>query len=209
MINIIALITMLIDHLGVVFFPNVILFRIIGRLSFPLFAYGITKGYKLTKDFNYYSVRLILLAVISQIPFYLLFNNKELNVCFTLFIGLITLRIYDSNFNKILKLFLIISSMILSQILNFQYGFYGILTILIFYIFSGKETVVYYQSLLTLISVIILRYDPIQLFAAFSSIIILFLSLLQKKDFKLNKVFSYSFYPIHLFILFLIKMGGF
>ncbi len=208
MINIIAIITMLIDHIGSVFFPDIIIFRIIGRLSYPLFAYQITKGYKLTKNFNYYAIRLILLAIVSQIPFNLLFNDIDLNVCFTLFIGLITLKIYDSNLNKIFKLFLIISSIILSQFLHFQYGFYGILTIIVFHIFSGKEIVVYYQLFLTLISIIILKYNSIQLFSVFSSIIILFINILQKNDFKLNKVFCYSFYPIHLFILFLIKMGG-
>ena len=45
MIKLFALITMVIDHIGLVFFPNVIIFRIIGRLSMPLFAYCVARGY--------------------------------------------------------------------------------------------------------------------------------------------------------------------
>ena len=37
----VAALTMLIDHIGMMFFPTVLGFRAIGRLSFPLFAFGI------------------------------------------------------------------------------------------------------------------------------------------------------------------------
>ena len=42
-IQMIAALTMLIDHIGMVFFPSAIGFRAIGRLSFPLFAFGIAE----------------------------------------------------------------------------------------------------------------------------------------------------------------------
>lgn len=208
MINLIALIAMLLDHVGIVFFPDILVFRIIGRLSFPLFAWGIARGYKYTKSYKKYVVRLILLAGVSQIPFYLLFKNGNLNICFTLFIGLLVLKIYDSNLKLYIKWPIIILMLILSQLLHFEYGFYGVLTILVFHRFWGKESIIYYQFILTIISILILRYDPIELFATFSPILILFLNALLKKDLKLNKIFRYSFYPVHLIVLFLIKNGG-
>lgn len=205
MINIIALTTMLIDHIGSTFFPDIIIFRIIGRLSFPLFALGIAEGYKRTKNFNCYAIRLFLIAIVSQVPFNLLFSNKQLNVCFTLFISLITLKIYDSKLFNILKFGLILSVMALAQVLNLQYSFYGILTVMLFYMFNNTDKVVYYQFILTIISILIIKYDPIQLFSVLSSIIVLIINLYKNNDFKINKVFRYCFYPGHLFILFILK----
>jgi hypothetical protein len=209
LINLIALITMILDHIGLVFFPNMIIFRIIGRLSFPLFAYGIARGYKLTRNFKKYAARLILLALFSQYPYYLLLKNGNLNIGFTLATGLFVLRIYESSLQYYIKWPTIIVMVALAQIFRFEYGFYGILTILIFHCFWGKERVIYYQFVLTLVSILILRYDPMELIATFSPILILLINLLIKKDIKLNKILRYGFYPIHLLIFFLIRNGGF
>ena len=205
MINIIALTTMLIDHIGSIFFPEIIIFRIIGRISFPLFALGIAEGYKRTKNFNCYAIRLFLIAIVSQIPFNLVFSNEQLNVCFTLFISLLALKIYDSKIFNILKFGLILSFMVSAHVLNLQYSFYGILTVILFYIFNNTDKIVYYQFILTIISIIIIKYDPIQLFSVLSSIIVLIIHLYKNDDFKINKVFRYCFYPGHLFILFILK----
>jgi len=200
---------MLLDHVGIVFFPDIIIFRIIGRVSFPLFAYGIARGYKYTKNFKMYAIRLLLLAAFSQYPYFLLLKNGSLNIGFTLIAGLLVLRIYSCSLSKFIRLAIILIIMVLSQLLHFEYGFYGILTIFIFYRFWGKERVIYYQFLLTVISILILRYDPIELIAAFSPILILSMNLLIKTDLKLSKILRYGFYPVHLLILFLMKNGGF
>ena len=49
-LKIAATITMLIDHIGFVLFPNIVMFRIIGRLAFPLFAFQISIGFDKTKN---------------------------------------------------------------------------------------------------------------------------------------------------------------
>ncbi|MBU3173396.1 conjugal transfer protein TraX [Clostridium estertheticum] len=199
---------MLIDHVGDILFPNILFFRIIGRLSFHLFAWGIAKGYNTTRNFKKYAVRLFLLAVISQIPYFLAFKNTNINICFTLLSGLFVLKLYDSSLSKLIRWPFIIALLLISQYLHFEYGFYGVLTILIFYIYWNNDKVIYYQAILTLVSTMILKYDPIELVAILSPILILSLNLLIKKDIKINKVFRYSFYPVHLIILFLIKNGG-
>ena len=40
---------MFFDHLGLLFFPDVLWFRMIGRLSMPLFAFAIAEGCRYTK----------------------------------------------------------------------------------------------------------------------------------------------------------------
>lgn len=209
MINLIAIITMLLDHLGAIFFPDVYILRILGRLSFPLFAWGITNGYRKTRSFKIYAIRLLSLAAISQIPYYILFRNTNLNICFTLLTGLMLLKFYDSSLSKLIKSIVFILIIGISQMLRFEYGAYGILTILLFHRYWGKESIIYYYFMLTLISIPIMKYDPSQLVACFSPIIILVTNLLQKNELKINKLFRYSFYPVHLLILFLIKDGGF
>ena len=71
---------MLIDHIGAVFYPQVTLFRIIGRIAFPIFAYQIGVGYKNTKNLRKYLLRLLLVGIISQVPYSLLFTTKTLNI---------------------------------------------------------------------------------------------------------------------------------
>lgn len=67
-LKLLALISMLIDHMGIVFFYDVISFRIIGRISFPIYAFLISDGCKYSKNIYNYAIKLFLLAIISEIP---------------------------------------------------------------------------------------------------------------------------------------------
>jgi len=50
MLKIIAALAMLCDHVGLLFFPSQDIFRIIGRLAFPIFAFMIAEGCKYTRN---------------------------------------------------------------------------------------------------------------------------------------------------------------
>ena len=69
LIKIVAMITMLVDHLGAMVFPGYRVMRIIGRIAFPIYAYCIAVGCVYTKNIGRYLQRLALLALISQ-PLY-------------------------------------------------------------------------------------------------------------------------------------------
>ena len=47
--KIIAMVSMLLDHMGLLFFPDEQIFRILGRIAFPIFAYMIAEGCRYTK----------------------------------------------------------------------------------------------------------------------------------------------------------------
>ena len=81
-IQCVAALTMLIDHIGAVFFPTVIGFRAIGRLSFPLFAFGIAQGVTYTSDFRKYFIRILIAAVISQPIYMKLFGLDHIRLIF-------------------------------------------------------------------------------------------------------------------------------
>ena len=49
-LKIVAAVSMLLDHIGVVFFPHVAVFRILGRLALPIFAFMIAEGCRYTKN---------------------------------------------------------------------------------------------------------------------------------------------------------------
>ena len=95
-LKIIAIITMLIDHIGAGLFPSQIWLRMIGRLAFPIFAFLICEGFIHTRDVKRYALRLGIFALISEIPFnllhsYYLFDPSAQNIFLTLLIGLLTI----------------------------------------------------------------------------------------------------------------------
>ncbi|MEJ2240562.1 MAG: TraX family protein [Candidatus Bathyarchaeota archaeon] len=73
----IAIITMTIDHIGAVLYPQLQILRIIGRISFPLFAYLLVLGMETTHNIRNYFIRLFTFAFISQIPFSLAVGKEE------------------------------------------------------------------------------------------------------------------------------------
>lgn len=71
LIKLLACLFMFIDHAGKMLFPQIPEMRLIGRLAFPLFAYGIAVGAVYTRDPVKYLGRIVLLALVSQ-PLYAL-----------------------------------------------------------------------------------------------------------------------------------------
>lgn len=79
-LKLIALCSMLIDHIGFFLYPRFApysfthVLRVIGRMAFPVYAFLIVNGYDKTRDVKRYLTRLCSFAVISQIPFVLAFD---------------------------------------------------------------------------------------------------------------------------------------
>ncbi|MBU3101316.1 MULTISPECIES: TraX family protein [Clostridium] len=158
MLKFIACILMLIDHIGAVIFPKVIILRMIGRLSFPIFAYLIAVGYSKTNSFYRYLYRLLIFAAASQLPFSVAFSEQikinsffdflsfltgspylHLNIFFTLAIGLIAIRIWDKGESKFFKIISVLALGLIAETFNTDYGFYGVAIILSFYIFRDNK----------------------------------------------------------------------
>lgn len=101
----IAILGMTMDHTGIVFgdylpfWAKIALFAF-GGLTFPTMAFLLVEGYKHTSDCKRYALRILLFAVIAQIPFMWAMHSPGLNVMFTLLLGLITLYLYDHMKNR-------------------------------------------------------------------------------------------------------------
>ena len=144
LLRIIACAVMLIDHIGLTWGINEL--RIIGRLAFPIFAFLLVNGYRHTKNLNKYILRLGIFALLSEIPFDLFlshkaFNFNKQNIFFTLFLGLVMISLIDILKEKSVFLAPIpVAVFCLSaMIINCDYGYLGILTVLAFHIFYASD----------------------------------------------------------------------
>ena len=91
-LKIIAAISMLLDHVGFLFFPTVAFFRVIGRLAFPLFAFTLAEGARYTRNKWKRFAMLFGLAVICQLVYY--FFADSLYMCVLVTFSFSTLLIY-------------------------------------------------------------------------------------------------------------------
>jgi len=199
---------MTIDHIGAILFPEDIVLRIIGRLSFPLFCYLIVLGVETTTNLRNYFMRLLSFAFISQIPYQLALGHESptlLNIFFTLSFGTLFF----------MHPLLLLLSILVSQFLNFDYGPYGIILIISMYILRKNTN--YGIVLIVLLNILLLLESPAQIMSLLALPIIIF----HKNGFLetgkgvdnynsyplWRKYFFYVYYPIHLVTLYAIKVS--
>ena len=223
LLKFIACFTMLLCHIPFVYPKYSVPLIYIGKVAFPLFAFLISEGYVHTRNFKKYLTRLIVFGVISQVPAYLLFvgrsfNGLYLNIFFTLAFGLLGIRSYDKIKSKYISIPLIILLAVIAELLKFDYGAFGVLMIVCFYIFkANKLYMVSAQIFLLFIlymkkmsyytfSLFNLQYILFQLFFSVISLtLILAYNGKKGKSSNMIKLMFYFFYPVHLIILDLLK----
>ena len=133
-----AILFMVIDHIGFMFYPEHIEFRYIGRLAYPTFAFLIIYNYIYnTSNKEKYLYRIFFFALISE-PFHYYFveeifltNLYFANILFTLLIGLLIVHFFELK-KYILLTITIVLTIVIEQYLS--YHIFGILIILSFYI---------------------------------------------------------------------------
>ena len=240
-IRLFACITMLCDHIGYCMqaygignFELASVLRIIGRLAMPLFAFLIAEGFKRTHNVFLYMLRVFLAALVSEIPFDLMSsgrmtNHSSQNVMFTLLFGLLTLYTVDlaaKSKSKHLKCYAFIPVLLIcygAHRLSTDYGFYGVLLILLFYFLdtSSLESRIWYLPALAIFAsrYIIISYwngaeisawGTTQLYEVFCIVSIMLYS--GKKGYTpnskagrfLQKAGFYLFYPAHMTALYFI-----
>ncbi|MBR4040522.1 MAG: hypothetical protein IKJ11_10580 [Clostridia bacterium] len=127
-----ALLAMIADHAGLALFPDLALLRCIGRISFPLYCFLVVQGYLHTRDVSAYGRRLLLTAILSEIPFDLLIFGRaaspvEQNVLFSLLLGLMALYAADVWADRpVYALFICASLCLGAMALNVSYGWLGV-----------------------------------------------------------------------------------
>lgn len=210
-LKIIALTTMIIDHYGAIFQNDLIVFRMVGRLAFPIYCFLLVEGYFHTSDIKKYAKRLFVFALISEIPFDLAFYNKigfaHQNIFFTLFMGLVTIHLLENKEGKynLNKNAVILSTCILAVIFSVDYNAMGIIYILAFYYTRNYDR---FKKLKYVGIVMLITNFTSSIIQQFS---LLALPILYSYNGKLgpkNKILQISFYaayPLHLLIFYILK----
>lgn len=131
-LKVMACITMLIDHIGAAIIPNMD-FRIIGRLAFPIYCFLMVEGIWHTRNMKQYALRLAIGALLSEIPFDLLFFGRltlaHQSVMVTLLLSL--LAVYWGREKKNYGLPFGIC-FLAAELLNTDYGGWGVAIICMF-----------------------------------------------------------------------------
>ncbi len=142
-IKVIAILAMVVDHFALYFFPDSFPLQVIGRLSYPLIAWLIANGAMHSSNIDKYLTRLAIFALLAQIPyeigFYLTGHHVLfLNVLFTLFLGLLAIRITKFAVHPLIRALGVIACVVLAGVLNVDFGIGGVLSILAFYAYFDK-----------------------------------------------------------------------
>lgn len=237
-LKLIAIITMFIDHVGTCIIEKLYqnstsifslngekllfleeIFRLVGRLSFPIFCFLLVEGYYHTKNIKKYMTRLFIFALISEIPFDLALFHKffywgHQNVMFSLLLGLITIYLFDDDNNiffriiknvRFFRIAVIPASCIIGEALKLDYGAGGICTIFFMYIFLNEKGNFHWKHRDYIFSffigtIILACCQGLSELAAL--IDMAFIKNYNGERGKSLKYFFYIFYPIHFIILY-------
>lgn len=219
-LKVLAMVSMLTDHLALFLWKDsswcrtvlfvignkeitaYMLFRMFGRIAFPLFAFLLVEGFLHTRDRRRYGVRLLLFALISEIPWNLIWGGRPFcptrNVFFTLLLGYLALCALEGYKNNIRSLFAsLMGLLVISVVLRADFGSAGFGFIMLLYVLRTRPVIraVIGSCVLGSRWVAGLAFIPIALYSG-------------ERGFVKGPVFKYLFYlfyPLHLLILYLIR----
>lgn len=219
-LKIIAMLTMLIDHIGAAVLENMMshrnvmaglnldtflmadrILRSIGRMAFPIYCFLLVEGFLHTSNRKKYFLLMGVFALVSEMPFDLAFFGEVVamhyqNVFFTLAVGLLTMQGMEYAKQKLPVLWLLpaVAGIFLAEFLSCDYGGIGICLIVIFYYFHENRMM---QCVVGALSF---------LWEAWSlpAFILLFFYNGERGQ-RINKYVFYAFYPVHLVVLVMIR----
>ena len=225
-LKIIAALSMLIDHIGVIFFPQMKMFRIIGRIALPIFSFMIAEGARYTRNKARYFFMVFGLASVCQLVYFLYDGDTYMSILVTFSLSILTvyaLQFFEESLfsfeasvlRKIFSCLTFISVVsavyYLNTILRIDYGFLGCMLPVFASVFHApKNCNVEFLKKLDIIPVHILMLSLGMICLAagagriqyWSLLALPFLLLYSGKRGKANmKYFFYIFYPAHLLIL--------
>ena len=219
-LKIIAMVSMLCDHVGLLFFPEADIFRIIGRIAFPIFAYMIAEGCRYTKNRAKYLGMIAGMGIVFQLVYLVAMGSLYQGILVTFSLAIITIYALDGIL-KSKKLWCVLASVtslafvvffvfVLPILLkgtdfDIDYGLWGILLPVAVYFLPNRIARTIGTAILLLAraihyTIVPVALGPLQWFALLS---VLFLALYngERGRAKMKYVF-YIFYPAHLVILY-------
>jgi hypothetical protein len=232
-LKIMAMLFMFCDHAWATIIPANNWLTMIGRLAFPIFAFQVAEGFALTRDRKKYTRRLLIFALITEIPFNLMTGGGPIypfhqNVMFTFWLSLLVLNWIERGRAEGLGRYILailswgLVGFLAGTILMVDYYGYGVLTVILFYLTRDIRPALRRTLQLGgmyLINWVLLEgwYIPLTLFGfeinppmqalAILALIPIWLYNGQKgRGYDLIKPMCYWFYPVHILFLSLLGM---
>lgn len=201
--------------------------RAVGRIAFILFAFMASEGFQYTRSKMAYLRRLAAFALISEIPFDLAINGSffamdSQNVYWTLFLGVLALCLLEKLKDYPFLAFAgILFCCIAALVMKTDYMFMGVLLIVVFYLcrssfwyrLAAGAAVIYIGMVLIYVArywgsgiplIVFMQAGMSELYGLLAFGLIYYYN--GKKGRQLSKAFYYWFYPLHLLLLYGIKM---
>ena len=222
---------MTIDHIGYIFFPQYDIFRILGRIAFPIFAFMLSEGCRYTKNKLKYFLTVFIVGALCQIVYSLYSGDLYLNILITFSFSILLIyslqffkdSLLSKEYNSITKLisfFLLILLLLAVYIFYYfvpgDYGFFGCLLPVFPAIFHlPKECNKHFlrrldsikTSLLMLSVGLFFLVIDLGAYEAWSFLALPFIFLYSGTRGKHNmKYFFYLYYPAHLLFLEVINL---
>lgn len=208
-IKILAMLTMVLDHIGYIFYGKIpeiayMVLRGFGRISFPLFAFCIAEGFYHTKNELRYFARVLIFALISEIPYnYFASGNviylKACNVLFTFAVAILVLWFcrYCDGLGKKARPFSIlgvVAGMAFAYLIKSDYSYRGVALVVLIYYTRFNEYIRWIGGSLIL-------WITGEITALFSPLAFALTHFYNGERGKLNKWISYFFYPLQLIVI--------
>ena len=211
-LKIIAMITMTVDHVGLQLFPQYPIFRIIGRLAMPIYAYMIAEGCRYTHDPRKYLLRLLGLGLVCQVVYFVAMGS--LYQCILITFSLSVLVVFSVDWAQkrgaLPTVLVAIASVCVVRFLcdilpallpgtdfAIDYGTFGVFLPVLVWLGKGKkQKLLLFTAGLTLLS---LDCGSIQ-WLCLATIPLLALYNGQRGKANIGKLF-YFYYPLHLVII--------
>ncbi len=229
-LKLIAMITMLVDHIAFGFYQRYALannfynqnfymvLRGIGRMAFPIYCFLLVEGFYHTKNVKKYAVRLLILALISEVPFdFGLYAQmcylKKTNVVFTLLIGLLLIWTIDAGkkgyllginnlvLSKLVQIVVYASGCAIAYFCHTDYNMIGVAAIVIMYVLHGQDSKKRALSFAAGVLILTIGFGSLE---AWAFLMLIPVYLYNGKRGSSSKIIRYGFnyfYPIHLLIL--------
>lgn len=222
-LRLIAMVGMLLDHIWGTLASGSLWMTCVGRLVFPIYAFQLAEGFVRTHDRKKYSLRLLAFALIAEIPFNMMMMGSWLfpfhqNTIFTLLLGFWVIWVLEGLREKQLKLWKaglqLLAAALLSVVGFPDYGWQGVLTVVLFYLFrEGRFAKLGQLAGMSLLHVVCMEgqtlpwlFDlPLQSFAVLALIPIWLYDGRKGRGGKWMQYGAYLYYPLHLLLLVVLR----